>query len=418
MKKYKYTLSKNDIPIYHLRNDTSYLSHIIFWFNIGSRYEQKNYYGMIHLIEHLLLSCHYSNENQLRDILNEKGIEFKLSTSYEYFYLLLSCKEEDVEEIIKIVFSVLSNPNIDNISFVNEKKTVMLEKKSRTFIDQKNIQDIITENIWDEDLSHPILGTELTLSKIKLNQILDVIKYLNNSKNFSILYSGKKYIDDFSEIIDKHYEVPSEEEELRINSLIRDTIEPSAFKETDVMLKTKEDSDKSASSFVSICYEFDNGLSKDEKIYLSLFSIMMTMNDTGLLYEEFRLKEQSVYFIVCLPIHFKYESILQVQFITEQSDLESLILHINEKVNTDSKEINIMSKYFEKSKKFLQHKIYKILENDKDFLLFLGNERVSGRHQISLDEMLRILDSINIKDMQAFINENLNHAKMKRIILS
>ncbi|MGE8001930.1 M16 family metallopeptidase [Lysinibacillus sp. NPDC093216] len=418
MKKYKYTLSKNDIPIYHLRNETSYLSHIIFWFNIGSRYEHKNYYGIVHLMEHLLLSCHYSNENQLRDILNEKGVEYKLSTSYEYFYLLLSCKEEDVEELIKIVLFVLSNPNIDNISFVNEKKTVMLEKKSRTFIDQKNIQDIITENIWDENLSHSILGTELTLSKMKLNQILDVIKYLNNSKNFSILYSGKKNMDDFSGIIDKHYEISSEGEEIRINSMIRDTIEPSTFIETDVMIKTKENSDKSSSSFVSICYEFNNGLSKDEKIYLSLFSMMMTMNDTGLLYEEFRLKKQSVYFIVCLPFHFKYESILQVQFITEQEDLESLILHINEKMNIDSKEINIMNKYLEKSKKFLQHKIYKILENDKDFLLFLGNERVIERHHLSLDEMLQVLDNIDIKDMQAFINEKLNHATMKRIILS
>ncbi|MDM5247064.1 hypothetical protein [Lysinibacillus sp. G4S2] len=84
----------------------------------------------------------------------------------------------------------------------------------------------------------------------------------------------------------------------------------------------------------------------------------------------------------------------------------------------DSKEIKIMSKYLEKSKKFLQHKIYKILENDKDFLLFLGNERVNGRYHLSLDEMLQILDRIDIKDMQAFINEKLNHAKMKRIILS
>ncbi len=181
--------------------------HIGLIVNTGSRNESKNEFGMAHLIEHLIFKgTHKHNAGYILNRIDAVGGELNAYTTKEKTVIHASVNQKYFERTIDLIAEIFQFASFPENQILKEKEVIKDEIQSYRDNPYEQIYDDFEELLFGKHpLSHSILGSEKSLSKIKRNQILSFYKkyYLPSNAVLSIL--GAVNINDARKILEQKF---------------------------------------------------------------------------------------------------------------------------------------------------------------------------------------------------------------------
>lgn len=163
-----------------------------FWFNVGSRDENKKTSGISHLIEHMFFKgTKTRNARKISDDIESLGGYLNAFTSKEQTCFYGRGMSKNIEKTFVVLADMIQE------SLFDPKE---LKKESRVVIDElSDIEDSPEELIFDKfetnlfkgnSLSMPIIGTEENVANFSRNDLINYIETNYSVGNFCVVASG------------------------------------------------------------------------------------------------------------------------------------------------------------------------------------------------------------------------------------
>jgi len=226
-----YEILDNGIKLYKIpfRNENIAIGILV---NVGSIYEDKEFRGISHLLEHMIFQSNKKyNKNLIHLLFEESGSIHNAVTYYNYTLYFAAVTKEGFENIVDLFYWMFENDKYDNKEFENEKNVVKTEIMMREDDPIVNLKDNLSKSVYgDSDYGDPIGGYIETINNITKDK-LEEFKYKYYSpKNISIFLEGN--ISDKDVEIVKKYFSKLEGDNIKLKN-------PSKGKGDDIIIKMK-----------------------------------------------------------------------------------------------------------------------------------------------------------------------------------
>ena len=226
-----YEILDNGIKLYKIpfRNENIAIGILV---NVGSIFEDKEFRGISHLLEHMMFQSNKKyNKNLIHLLFEESGSIHNAITYYNYTLYFAAVTKEGFENIVDLFYWMFENDKYDNNEFENEKNVVKTEIMMREDDPIVNLNDNLSKSVYgDSDYGDPIGGYIETINNITKDK-LEEFKYKYYSpKNISIFLEGN--ISDKDVEIVKRYFSRLEGDNVKLKN-------PSKGKGEDIIIKMK-----------------------------------------------------------------------------------------------------------------------------------------------------------------------------------
>jgi predicted Zn-dependent peptidase len=200
-----YEILDNGIKLYKIpfRNENIAIGILV---NVGSIFEDKEFRGISHLLEHMMFQSNKKyNKNLIHLLFEESGSIHNAITYYNYTLYFAAVTKEGFENIVDLFYWMFENDKYDNNEFENEKNVVKTEIMMREDDPIVNLNDNLSKSVYgDSDYGDPIGGYIETINNITKDK-LEEFKYKYYSpKNISIFLEGN-ISDKDVEIVKKYF---------------------------------------------------------------------------------------------------------------------------------------------------------------------------------------------------------------------
>jgi len=185
---------KNGIK-YVINHNTSYTSStIIVFFKVGSRNEQKKYYGISHYIEHLLFKG-TKNRKKPQEIVNplyRYGARVNAFTDRDNTGYYVKIVPKHLDKALEILSDMLFNSLFREKDLQVEKKVVLNELERFASDPEKQIDQMITKLLYhDTTLEHDIGGTKEDIMNYTHDMVMSYLLRFYIKENIVISIAGK-----------------------------------------------------------------------------------------------------------------------------------------------------------------------------------------------------------------------------------
>lgn len=205
MEKYKLKNGIN-VLLYRVPHVNSfYISTII---KAGSLFEDKNEFGVSHLVEHYIMAGikDFPTEIDLEDrfySLNAYNNAFTLTKNIEVYS---SAPYMYTAQIIEIIYNICLNPLFDPSRLKNIKDIIINEIKQKNVINSK-IEDFFSNNVYKnlDNINFTNKNNTSIIRKIKFDQIVSYWERHFIPENMSLLVVGNINIKDVKKKIDSTF---------------------------------------------------------------------------------------------------------------------------------------------------------------------------------------------------------------------
>lgn len=387
----------NNLPIFQLESleKSSRNIHFEFWFRLGSRNDDPKYYGSAHLIEHSMLRLIVKNDLTLKEYLLQNTVEYTFLTSIDFILLRFTCSEENILDILKNIKLAFDNIQIAPKNFLQEKKLIANEIEIKLGTQRKKFFDSLREDLWSPNIGHPILGDMIDISNVTVEQVKYAIQDIWSNEQLFILYTGNlssekvQNIFKFSEINDQEFTFS--------NSLLIDSKRSKLRTEKKQLVLPD-----SKIVNTSLVYELDSNLVSKNVLLLSLLSRLIAFGDMGFLSQELRNSTIPMYYVMTLPLSFKYEDMLIVNFVTNQEYTFDIVQKIQKSIKEIDNQLTSIEPYFEIAKRGLLNDINKSQKSDFGAMNYIGQSLLYDHHLDRMNETNEKINNISFLDLKNF----------------
>jgi len=200
-----YEILDNGIKLYKVpfRNENIAIGILV---NIGSIYEDKEFRGISHLLEHMMFQSNKKyNKDQIDLLFEESGAIHNAMTFYNCTIYFAAVMKEGFENIVDLFYWMFENDKYDNDEFEKEKNVVKTEIMMREEDPRIFLEDNLSKSVYgDSDYGDPVAGYIETVNNIT-KDTLEEFKYKYYSpKNISIFLEGN-ISDKDAEIVKKYF---------------------------------------------------------------------------------------------------------------------------------------------------------------------------------------------------------------------
>lgn len=388
---------ENNLPIFQLESleKSSRNIHFEFWFRIGSRNDNPKYYGSAHLIEHSMLRLIVKNDLTLKEYLLQNTFEYTFLTSIDFILLRFTCPEENILNILKNIKLAFDNIQIAPKNFLQEKELIANEIEIKLGTQKKKFFDSLRENLWSPNIGHPILGDMIDISNVTVEQVKYAIQDIWSNEQLFILYTGNLSSEKVQNIF-KFSEI-SNQEFTSSNSLLIDSKKSK--------LRTGKNQLVLPDSKIvntSLVYELDSNLVSKNGLLLSLLSRLIAFGDMGFLSQELRNSAIPIYYVMTLPLSFKYEDMLIINFVTKQEYTFDIVQKIQKSIKDIDNQLNSIEPYFEIAKQGLLNDINKSQKSDFGAMNYIGQSLLYNHHLDRMNETNEKINNISFLKLKNF----------------
>ncbi|MCX5712196.1 MAG: pitrilysin family protein, partial [Candidatus Omnitrophica bacterium] len=166
---YKKTKLKNGLKVITNRMPGMQSAAVGIWIKTGGRFENDEYKGIAHYLEHLLFkgSKKYSCR-QIKETIEGVGGALNGFTSEELTCYLVKTPARHIDLAVDVLSDMVLNPLLDPEE-VNKERTVILEElKMYKDQPQSYMYELLDELLWPKQpLGQPIIGTVESINRIK-----------------------------------------------------------------------------------------------------------------------------------------------------------------------------------------------------------------------------------------------------------
>lgn len=393
---------------------------ILFLVKTGGINEGK-YYGLSHLLEHILLSGTrtFETSSLFNRELESFGTKVNGFTTKEYTAYYFTCYPSKILKCISILSEVIKDSMLDSYKIENEKKVVLNEKfiredKLYIYYFRKSKQHLFKNTIYE----NLVIGDKKSLdliTKSTLHAYL-VSQYKNN--NCIVSLSGK---------LDNHLDKIKKElnKEFNVNSLIKnyeydkDHFDYKNYKKEldyfdrinkinkDIKLNLKNGYFKSNSKkiYIELFFKLDNSFvlnekKNEEKEILNFIKDYLTQGMNSKLYDKIREKNHLIYNIKSGMEYYTGFSLYNIYYsvLPNLGDVEKSLKMILEILN-------------EISENEFSIKTIKEIEIKRKYRKMMNNHKINTNHCIDEAETLIHYD-LNSKHFKKYYNKKIDILKL------
>jgi len=377
-----------------------------FWFDVGSRDENKKNNGITHFIEHMLFKgTKKRSSRRIAEEIESYGGYLNAFTSKEntcyYGRGLISS--------LSRTFDVIADM-IQNSAF----KSAEIKKETGIVIDELNdINDNPEELIFDKfeellfagnSLSMPIIGTEKNIRGFSQKDLFTFVDQKYSFNNMLIAASGNVEHEKLIRLIDKYF----------IKDLGRGSTKRKLLNivpAPDHLIK------KSVQQVHMILGRATYGYKDKKRITANILSHILGEGSSSRLFQTIREKNGIAYQLNSFLNSFYDVSSFGIYLSTntKQSDrAQSLVLNEFKKI----REKLVSDKELKKAKEYIKGNIILSLESTTSRMFRMANSELYYNRLVTIDELTKMIDSVTPKEIIEIANEILEENYLTKIIIS
>ena len=377
-----------------------------FWFDVGSRDENKKNNGITHFIEHMLFKgTKKRSPRRIAEEIESYGGYLNAFTSKEntcyYGRGLISS--------LPRTFDVISDM-IQNSAF----KSAEIKKETGIVIDElDDINDNPEELIFDKfeeilfagnSLSMPIIGTEKNIRGFSQKDLFSFIDQKYSFNNMLIAASGNVEHEKLIRLIDKYFI-----KDLGHGSIKRKLLNIAPA--PDHLIK------KSVQQVHMILGRATYGYKDKKRITANILSHILGEGSSSRLFQTIREKNGIAYQLNSFLNSFYDVSSFGIYLSTntKQSDrAQSLVLNEFKKI----REKLVSDKELKKAREYIKGNIILSLESTTSRMFRMANSELYYNRLVTIDEVTKMIDAVTPKEIIDIANEILEENYLTKIIIS
>lgn len=369
-----YTLNGLKV-ILDVRN--SYLSYIIIYSKVGSRYEEKS--GITHFLEHnIFKGSKRFSYFQINEFFELYGNSIDAWTTKEGVTIYTSILSEKILQALDILFDIILYPTFEN--YENEKNVIIQEYKELLDNYEERCYYYLNKAIFkNHPLSREILGN---IKNIKSFTKEDLIKRKNevfSKDNVVILISGNFDEDKILKFIEDNIKF---EYNYNLNLKSFKNYKPSIIEK-----KLQNFYNYTALGIPIFNY-------KPFKYILILISHMLGSGSSSILFDTIREKLGLVYDIHTFLDFYNEVAIFGISYSVEKKYNEKVILEVRKIIENLKNYIDD----FQKAKQKLKTSIMADFEFYPNYLFATLNEYITSNRIITKENILQDIENLSLND--------------------
>jgi predicted Zn-dependent peptidase len=377
-----------------------------FWFDVGSRDENKKNNGITHFIEHMLFKgTKKRSSRRIAEEIEAYGGYLNAFTSKENTCYYGRGLISSLPRTFDVISDMIQNPAF---------KSAEIKKEIGIVIDELNdINDNPEELIFDKfeeilftgnSLSMPIIGTEKNIQGFSQKDLFNFIDEKYSFNNMLIAASGNVEHEKLIRLIDKYFI-----KDLGLRSVKRKLLNIAPA--PDHLIK------KSVQQVHMILGRATYGYKDKKRITANILSHILGEGSSSRLFQTVREKNGIAYQLNSFLNSFYDVSSFGIYLSTntKQSDkAQSLVLNEFKKI----REKLVSDKELKKAKEYIKGNIILSLESTTSRMFRMANSELYYNRLVTIDEVTKMIDSVTPKEIIAIANEILEENYLTKIIIS
>jgi predicted Zn-dependent peptidase len=386
----------------------------------GSRYENPEFAGISHFIEHLLFKGTKNRScNEIKEAIEGVGGTFNGFTSTEGTCYWIKILDKYLNLSFDVLSDMIKNPLLSEEDLEKERNVIIEEINMYRDIPARYVHELFDNLIFEKHpLGIPIAGTPETLSRIKREDIIDYINKKYSGVNIVVSVAGKFEIKELKKIFDKFFDGIEKKKENQFEKFGERKDGPK------VKLLIK-DTEQTHISFGGFAFSFE-----DEKRYpLSVLNVILGGNMSSRLFNRIREQQGLAYEIRSFVRQYQDTGIYNISAGVSGENLEKAIREIIKELK-EIKEKGVKDDEVERAKRFLISQFLMGLEDNLEYMLWIGEQKLLKKKMEKINEIVKKIEKVKRNQVEeiakeiykkensylAVISKNGNEEKLKEII--
>ena len=370
---------------------------LIFYYNIGSRYEPAPIAGVSHFLEHMLFKGTEKRPDPLtisEEIEGVGGI-VNAGTGRESTSYWCKVPSTHVELAFDVMADMLRNSLFSEEEMTKERKVIIEEIRSTQDVPEDLVHDVIDEVVWGNDpVGREIAGSEETVRAITRDQMIDFFQRNYSPDRLVVAAGGDVRHEDIVRLTETYF-----------GDLVavgeKDAFTPAVVAQDTPRLKVLNRETEQA----HLCIGFPGVSFLDDRRYAqATIEAILSSGMSSRLFQEIREKRGLVYSVYG---YFRgYEDVGQgvIYAGTDTERVDEAISAIIEELRK-LRDIPVSAEELEHTKTLRKGRLLMGLEDSRSVASWIGSQEATYGTIMTPEEVMEKIDAVTIEDVQTLATE-------------
>ena len=382
---------------------------LIFYYNIGSRFEPNEIAGVSHFLEHMLFKGTVKRPDPMTisEQIESVGGMLNAATGRESTSYWCKVPSTHFELAFDVLADMLRNSTFDATELDKERKVIFEEIRSVQDVPEDLVHDLIDQLVWGEDpVGREIAGSEETVANIDRAKMMDfwfrnysperlIVAAGGDIRHEDVVTLSEKFFSDLkpAETVDRYTPVIVTQESKRVHVVNRETEQ------------------------AHLCVGFPALSYHDERRYAqSTIEAILSAGMSSRLFQEIRERRGLVYSVYG---YFRgYEDVGQ-GVIYAGTDIERVEETIEAVVGELQKlrDIPVPAEELENSKTLRKGRLLMGLEDSRSVASWVGSQEATYGRIRTPEEVMELIEAVTVEDVQAVADEILREDRLSLTVI-
>ena len=363
---------------------------IVIGIGVGSRYEEKKYQGISHLVEHMLFKGTGNRENtlELSKVVEGIGGAINASTSEENTLLYVKVPQKVFVIAFDVLADIILNSLMRNDDLQREKNVVIEEIRKCKDTPEELVELLLDKIMWkNHPLGRGILGDEKSVKAISREILLSYVDKFYRPNNMVISIAGKVKTEEVISKVKKYFG-GMENKEIKEYLPVREKQE-----EYQINIKSKK------TNQAHLCFGFPTiSRMHPDRYSVDLLDIILGSGLSSRLFQEIRVKRSMAYDVHSYVQYFNDIGSFNIYAGVDSDRLKESIKVILKELKK-IRENDLPEEELIKAKEMYKGALSLNLESTLNQAFWLGNKLLLYGKPFTEDEVKKKIEKVEAKDI-------------------
>ena len=363
---------------------------IVIGIGVGSRYEEKKYQGISHLVEHMLFKGTGNRENtlELSKVVEGIGGAINASTSEENTLLYVKVPQKVFVTAFDVLADIILNSLMRNDDLQREKNVVIEEIRKCKDTPEELVGLLLDKIMWkNHPLGRGILGDEKSVKAISREILLSYVDKFYRPNNMVISIAGKVKTEEVISKVKKYFG-GMENKEIKEYLPVREKQE-----EYQINIKSKK------TNQAHLCFGFPTiSRMHPDRYSVDLLDIILGSGLSSRLFQEIRVKRSMAYDVHSYAQYFNDIGSFNIYAGVDSDRLKESIKVILKELKK-IRENDLPEEELIKAKEMYKGALSLNLESTLNQAFWLGNKLLLYGKPFTEDEVKKKIEKVEAKDV-------------------
>jgi predicted Zn-dependent peptidase len=395
-----------------LRVLTSFMPHthsvcVALFVGVGSRYESPSEAGTSHFIEHLCFrgTPERPTARDISEAIEGVGGILNGATDKELTFYWAKVTKPHFNTAAEVLVNMLLDSKFNPEDIEKERQVIVEEINMCKDSPSQRVCLLIDELLWpDHPLGYDIAGTKESMAGITRETLLDFLKTKYSPENIVVAVTGNVELNDILKVFER-----------LLGSWSNPQLPPkfTVFQsQTNQRLKVEKRDTEQA----HLCLAVPGvSLSDPRRFQLDLLNVILGEGMSSRLFSEIRDKLGLAYSISSYVDHFLDTGSLTVSASVDPQNLLKAVSAILDQLETLKD--GIPEAEIKKAQEISKGRLLLRMEDSRNVAGWLGGQEMLLKRILSLDEIISIIDSISVNQVQSVARQLINLDKTRLAVV-